>query len=238
MLFVAEQERKNITIRTSGGMRAKADRGGYAGGKPPYGYMVFNKELVVNEKEADVVRLIFRLREQGCVLQEICDIINDKGYRTRVGHTFTSTQVARILNYRPVYEGFYRYGNMDKWVKGQHEPILVKKVSMISDIELMAQEIEAEEAEANEANTPTTELNEDVEVATEEPVEQDAEVAEAETDALNEVVKPSINIDGLDEISNELDEIYSDENVTEEAQETTQEEPPRPVTFVGGVFGS
>ena len=43
MLFVAEQERKNILMRTSSGRRVKAEQGGYAGGKPPYGYGVFNR---------------------------------------------------------------------------------------------------------------------------------------------------------------------------------------------------
>ena len=230
MLFVAEQERKNITIRTSGGRKIKAEQGGYAGGKTPYGYTVFNKKMVIDEKEAEIVRMIFWLRSQGCVLQEICDIINDKGYRTRVGHTFTSTQISRILHYKPVYEGFYRYGKMNKWVKGQHEPILVKRVSSIPEIEIMAQGIEDEKQEAEVADNATSELNEDVEVAEDDAVEQEANVA---IEDQNEPVKPSIDIEDM-----ELDEIYSDENIKDEPQETLQDEPSRPVTFIGGVFGS
>lgn len=230
MLFVAEQERKNITIRTSGGRKVKAEQGGYAGGKTPYGYTVFNKRMVIDEKEAEIVRMIFWLRSQGCVMQEICDIINDKGYRTRAGHTFTSTQISRILSYKPVYEGFYRYGNMDKWVKGQHEPILVKKVSMIEDIELMADKIAAEET----ANTPS-DLIEEVEVAVGDYSEPNVGEPQGNTatDAPNDEVAPHIDIEDM-----ELDEIYSDENIKDEPQETLQDEPSRPVTFIGGVFGS
>ena len=37
LLFVAEQERKNIALRTSRGRSVKAQCGGYSGGRTPYG---------------------------------------------------------------------------------------------------------------------------------------------------------------------------------------------------------
>lgn len=38
--FVAEQERMNISVRTSAGKRQKRQNGGYVGGKIAYGYKV------------------------------------------------------------------------------------------------------------------------------------------------------------------------------------------------------
>ena len=48
MLFVAEQERKNIALRTSTGRGVKASMGGYSGGRPPYGYRAVDRKLQIN----------------------------------------------------------------------------------------------------------------------------------------------------------------------------------------------
>jgi DNA invertase Pin-like site-specific DNA recombinase len=159
MLFVAEQERKNITMRTTGGRKMKAQRGGYAGGRLPYGYTVFGHKLVVNEDEAQIVRTIFLLREQGCVMQEISDILNDRGYRTRKGRYFTASQVGSILKNQKFYQGYYKYGDMKDYVKGQHEPIIFKRIKAIHEIDIMADEIEREEQAAEQPKRPTYELN-------------------------------------------------------------------------------
>ena len=64
MLFVAEQERKNITRRTSGGRAIKAARGGYSGGRPPYGYKPIGGVLTIVDSEAEVVRKIFEMKKE------------------------------------------------------------------------------------------------------------------------------------------------------------------------------
>lgn len=123
-LCVAEMERENINKRTSGGRKLKAAHGGYSGGKAPMGYSVQNGGLVVNEQEAETVRKVFELREQGVVMLKIVDILNTEGYHSRSGKPFGVSHVQNILNNRKTYEGYYHYGNMTDWVKGQHEPIL------------------------------------------------------------------------------------------------------------------
>lgn len=123
-LCVAEMERDNITKRTSGGRKVKASKGGYSGGKAPMGYMVQNGQLVVNEAEAEVVRKIFQLREQGMVMMDIVDYLNNSGYTTRTGKKYLISSVQNILNNKKTYEGYYHYGKNGEWVKGQHEAIL------------------------------------------------------------------------------------------------------------------
>ena len=122
--FVAEQERKNIALRTGKGRSIKAACGGYAGGRAPYGYQVDRGRLIVNESEKAVVLRIFELRKEGKVLNAIVSILRDEGYKTRKGQDFQTTTIHSILSNRKTYEGYYKYGKDSTWVKGVHEPIL------------------------------------------------------------------------------------------------------------------
>lgn len=120
--FVAEQERRNIALRTSRGRCMKATYGGYSGGRVPYGYKAESGRLVIDETERPIVEYIFKTYGTKPVLT-IADDLNDMGYKTRKGTKFHDAQVRSILSNRKLYEGMYKYGNMD-WVPGVHEPIL------------------------------------------------------------------------------------------------------------------
>lgn len=60
LMFVAEQERKNIALRTGRGRSIKAKCGGYAGGNKPYGYYCADGMLILNRREKLIVEAIFR----------------------------------------------------------------------------------------------------------------------------------------------------------------------------------
>ena len=123
-LCVAEQERENITKRTSAGRKIKSSRGGYSGGKAPMGYKVLNGQLVVNKEEAPTVIRAFELKDSGYSLRKIADTLNEEGYPSRTGAKFVVSNVQSMINNRKTYEGYYHYGKDGEWVKGQHEPIL------------------------------------------------------------------------------------------------------------------
>lgn len=123
LMFVAEQERKNIALRTSKGRNLKAKCGGYSGGNKPYGYDVKDGQLVVDSKEKEIVLEIFKEYAKGETLQDICDKLYEEGYKTRKGKRFQTSTLRGILANKRFYEGEYKYGNMD-YVKGVHEPIL------------------------------------------------------------------------------------------------------------------
>lgn len=125
MLFVAEQERRNIATRTSGGRKIKAKAGGYSGGRPPYGYSVSNGQLIINETEKPIVVQVFEGLDEGKTLWAIADGLTDAGFVTRKGVPFRESNIRAIRDNRPLYEGMYKYGDMN-WVKGVHEPILSK----------------------------------------------------------------------------------------------------------------
>lgn len=123
-LTAAKMERENITKRTSAGRLVKAAKGGYAGGRAPYGYEVRDKRLVVVPQEADVVRQIFEMRQNGAKYQEIVDALNAEGKKNKSGGAFSISTIQVILGNEKLYRGFYKYGKSEDWVIGQHEPIL------------------------------------------------------------------------------------------------------------------
>lgn len=131
--FVAEQERKNIALRTSKGRSMKATCGGYAGGRAPYGYKVEGGRLVINEEERPMVEYVFKEHDRGRNMQSIADNLVDMGYRTRKGTRFQASSIRSILDNRPVYEGMYKYGKDMNWVLGVHEPILDSRGSAEED---------------------------------------------------------------------------------------------------------
>lgn len=124
VMFAAEQERTNIMKRTSGGRKIKAAQGGYSGGKAPYGYVASAGGLVVKEDEAAIVRMIFEARDGGNTYKQICDTLHNNGVTTQTGGVFSISSVKYILDNRKTYQGYYKYGKSDEWVKGRHEAIL------------------------------------------------------------------------------------------------------------------
>lgn len=124
ILFSAEQERNNIALRTSGGRAIKAKCGGYAGGHPPFGYVVRNGQLVIDDSEAYIVRLIFDYRKQNKSHTEIANLLNEQNLFTKTGKNWSAPQVFYIIKNENTYRGYYKYGKSNEWVKGQHEAIL------------------------------------------------------------------------------------------------------------------
>lgn len=113
----------NISEYTTKGRVKKAKSGGYSGGRAPYGYSVSDGKYVINRAEACVVRMIFDMRESGDTYKGIAEKLKQMGIVSRGGKPMIFTTVKSILDNRPTYEGYYKYGT-DEWVQGQHEAIL------------------------------------------------------------------------------------------------------------------
>lgn len=56
---VAEIERENILVQTMEGRRQKAREGKWNGGFAPYGYKLTDGQLIIEDSEAEAVRVIF-----------------------------------------------------------------------------------------------------------------------------------------------------------------------------------
>lgn len=125
VLFCAEQERKNIALRTSAGRRIKAGKGGYAGGRVPYGYDAVGGTLQVNDAQAQVVKMIFLLKDQQKMSQlGIASYLNDNHIYTKSGKLWKQPTVKYILDNRKFYQGYIKYGKNAEYIKGEHEAII------------------------------------------------------------------------------------------------------------------
>lgn len=129
--FVAEQERKNIMIRTAAGRRVKASQGGFTGGIPPLGYFCMNNELAIDPREARIVKKIYKLSEEGLSVRKIAEALHEQGMHTREHKKFCAASVYNILQRREFYEG-WTYVDGEK-LKGRHKPILGKEAKKSED---------------------------------------------------------------------------------------------------------
>lgn len=112
---VAELERENIRTQTMAGRWQKAREGKWNGGKAPYGYRIENDVLVIEESEAEQVRLIFdKFAHTDMGYSGVASWLNDKGYRKTARYNDESSRfslnfVKAILD-NPVYTGKIVYG--------------------------------------------------------------------------------------------------------------------------------
>lgn len=124
-LTCAELERDNINKRTSAGRTVKSSKGGYSGGRTPFGYTAKNHQLVIDPENAEVVKTIFRMKDdEKKTYKDIVEHLNSLGKTNRSGTKFSISTIQAIYENKKVYQGFYKYGKNMSWVKGVHEPIL------------------------------------------------------------------------------------------------------------------
>ena len=97
---------RNIGKFSLSGMVTNAKNGLHCGGVPPLGYDVKDQKFVVNEYEAEAVRRIFMLYENGYSYKQIADDLNSKGFRTKSGQPFVFNSFLSILR-QEKYTGTY-----------------------------------------------------------------------------------------------------------------------------------
>ena len=109
MGIVSELEKAFITMRLSGGRVSKARKGGHAGGSAALGYMAEDKELKIDPKHAETVKIIFRMkRYQRKSLGEIARELNKRKIPTARGKYWYPGTVKYILE-NPIYKGIMQY---------------------------------------------------------------------------------------------------------------------------------
>lgn len=81
------------------GWEAKREAGGYIGGRPPIGYRAQSGDLVADAREQAIVARIRELRDAGCSLRAIADVLTEEGRRNRAGtvswHPETISRICR-----------------------------------------------------------------------------------------------------------------------------------------------
>ncbi len=97
MASIAEMERNTLSENVKLGMTQRAREGSWNGGVV-FGYDSVNKELVVNEDEAEVVRQIFEMYASGKGLKAIANHLNKAGFHTKHNRHFSINGIATILD--------------------------------------------------------------------------------------------------------------------------------------------
>lgn len=116
------RSRDALRTSTAQGRRARILAGKWQGGSAPYGYRLGQeRELVVEPREALVVKLVFAERLRGKSVEAIADELRARGIRTRSGHDFFPTPLRWILD-NPVCTGRIRVAG--EVLVGCHERIV------------------------------------------------------------------------------------------------------------------
>ncbi|WP_431808737.1 recombinase family protein [Lysinibacillus sphaericus] len=136
--LLAEMERDNIVANCKMGMQQRASQGKWNGGRV-FGYRSDStKKLVIHQKEAEIVKDIFRLfSKEKWGYKKIATWLNNRGYTTLRNAAWSINGVKQVID-NPVYAGFIRWGQHKDWsknrrkgktkdyvlVKGEHLPII------------------------------------------------------------------------------------------------------------------
>ncbi|MFM6371330.1 MAG: recombinase family protein, partial [Dolichospermum sp.] len=95
---VAEFEKSQINERTANGKKARAKTSEYAnGGQPKFGHKADNKNLVIDEKEQQIIDIIRRHHKSGKSQRQIAEYLNKQGIMSKQGKQWSSTTVGRVL---------------------------------------------------------------------------------------------------------------------------------------------
>ena len=126
----------NLSREVRKGLQENALECKVTGGPPALGYSVDRntQKYIINEYEAEAVRLIFRMYLDGYSYTEIIDSLNSKGYRTRRGIPFAKNSLYAILR-NERYTGVYIYvkdstkNPKGKYVRhGEYDPDAVIRI--------------------------------------------------------------------------------------------------------------
>lgn len=134
---MAEYYSRNLSREVMKGMRENALKCVHTGGKPPLGYNIdpVTRKLVINEQEAETVRIIFSLYGDGYGYSYILDVLNKEGRLTKNGTEFRKTSLYSILT-NPKYKGLFVYNrSSSKSVTGTRNTHLLKDDDEIISID-------------------------------------------------------------------------------------------------------
>ena len=99
----------NLAREVMKGLKENAYNAKHTGGIPPLGYDIGpDMRYVINEREAEAVKIIFTMYVDGYHYNEIIDELNRKGYHTKLHNKFAKNSLYEILR-NEKYTGVYVY---------------------------------------------------------------------------------------------------------------------------------
>ena len=135
LLSFAQYERELTSERIKDKLEASCKRGMWMGGNIPLGYDAKDRKLLINEKEAKIVRILFQNFAETASITETARELNNLGFTTKTwisnngklhkGKRFNKSNVRRILN-NHLYIGKVKH--KDKLFDGMHKPIIDEQI--------------------------------------------------------------------------------------------------------------
>jgi site-specific DNA recombinase len=158
LLSFAQFEREVTAERIRDKIAASKQKGLWMGGLPPLGYDVRDKQLVVNDAEAEVVREVFRLYLEVGSVRRLKEALDRRGMVTKPrcqadgremgGKRFSRGHLYALLS-NPLYVGKVRHRGVH--YAGRHEPIVDEATFAAVQARLAAQ-APSRQAVRNEAS--------------------------------------------------------------------------------------
>ncbi|PJE72759.1 MAG: hypothetical protein COV00_03530, partial [Candidatus Tagabacteria bacterium CG10_big_fil_rev_8_21_14_0_10_40_13] len=129
MLTFAQFERELTSERTKDKLLERVKKGMWNGGHTSYGYERKSKKLIINKKEAEIVRLIFETYLETGSINELYDLLKEKNIKNRQGKIFSKEHLALILR-NITYTGKIKYAG--QIYRGIHQPIISQELFEIA----------------------------------------------------------------------------------------------------------
>ena len=125
MLTFAQFERELISERTKDKMLQRAQKGMWNGGGIPFGYKAENKKLVVDEKNAKIVKDIYENYLLHNSTLKIFEDLRSQNITDEKGIQFSKSEIWQILR-NATYTGKVKFAK--KVYPGNHQPIISEEM--------------------------------------------------------------------------------------------------------------
>ena len=112
---LAQRYSINLSHEVMKGHKVKANNCLHNGETPPLGFDIdpVTEKLIINEHEAQAIRLIYSLYLQNYSYREIAEILNSKGFKTKEGNDFNNNSFHDLIKNQK-YCGYYIYNKTCK----------------------------------------------------------------------------------------------------------------------------
>ena len=108
---LSHYDRLVITNKLRLGRNQKASEGRYSGGGISTGFTVLNREIVINEKELEIVKFIYRLKKKKLSTYRIAQILNEQGVHGKKDGKWYPAGIKRVLANK-LYKGWLKHGKV------------------------------------------------------------------------------------------------------------------------------
>lgn len=119
LVSMAAYYSRNLSKETKKGLNENAYKAQFNGGFAPFGYKIVDKHYVIDDQEAEAIRLIFDLYVSGHSSKNICCALATKGYTTRNGKHFGKNTIYDIIG-NERYSGTYTFNKVPRKKGGRN----------------------------------------------------------------------------------------------------------------------